>query len=250
MKTALLLSGHMRCWKECFPNTKKYILDRWNPDVFITTWDNEGYWVAPENDPNNKGIYEHSPLLDVNGVIDTYEPVSIRVLRQDKFDFSHWDKAFPKEYTGETRVKNIMSQFFMMKQSISNLENYPGWLRHYDLVIRMRPDLLFVQDLPELDPFKFHVIRHTNPQGLGVGDMFFASSPALLKDISSMIYDTDMLSEIVKEIGRFCPHMLVEYHLQKCLPTRHVVHDIPKMLMHTPKGQYQDITNANHRTQG
>jgi hypothetical protein len=33
-KVAVILTGHMRSWKQVFPNFKEKIIDKYNPDIF------------------------------------------------------------------------------------------------------------------------------------------------------------------------------------------------------------------------
>ena len=44
-------------------------------------------------------------------------------------------------------------------------------IEFYDLVIRMRPDMIFNEDLPEFDTNKFYTLAHRNHLGQGTGDM-------------------------------------------------------------------------------
>ena len=44
MKVAIVLTGHMRHWKEVLPNFKQRFIDKYNPDIFINTWSEEGWY--------------------------------------------------------------------------------------------------------------------------------------------------------------------------------------------------------------
>ena len=54
MKVAVILTGHMRCWRDVLPNFKEKVIDRYNPDIFIHTWNEEGWWI-PGDKQNTKG---------------------------------------------------------------------------------------------------------------------------------------------------------------------------------------------------
>lgn len=232
MKTALVLTGHMRCFRDCFPNTKQYILDRFNPDVYISTWDNEGYWVSPEHDPEGLGVNKYSPLLNVNEVIDLYEPSVINVYRQEDYTEIFEKKGKMVQHLAkEIRAKNIVSQFWLMRQGINLLHPWES----YDLVIRMRPDLLFHEELPDLTQAPINVINHPNHEGNGYGDMFFAGREGT---VANLCYELWNYEYYLPEIdNRFCPHLLVKHIISN---TRHNVLNIPKTLQHTPNGQYKD----------
>jgi len=41
MKVAVILTGHLRCWKEVFPNFKEKIIDRSNGEFYVCPVFNE-----------------------------------------------------------------------------------------------------------------------------------------------------------------------------------------------------------------
>src|ERR1700748_740443 len=82
LRTALLLTGHLRCWQMVFPNFKQMVLDRYQPDVFITTWSDEGYWVPQEG---ATGLHQHSPAVNVEAVYAAYKPIRLIVEDVDPF---------------------------------------------------------------------------------------------------------------------------------------------------------------------
>lgn len=240
MKVALILTGHMRCWKEAYDNTWDRIISRWDADVFIATWDNVGYWTSPENDPENLGINKHSPMLNVNDVIAAYEPKEIRVFNQE-----FYKEQFEKEaewfqpYCKEIRAKNVLSQFFL--QGVGMRDDI-GHYREYDMIIRMRPDMILHDQLPELDPNFIYTINHPNHNGMGTGDMFLAGSPNVIEHMW-LRYLPQNLKQQTKAMNRFCPHILTEQAVSVIglrLNKHHKKMNISKTLVHTPNGQYQD----------
>lgn len=251
MKVALVLTGHMRCWEKCFPNTKERIIDKYNPDIYIATWDNEGYWTSPENDPEGHGINKQSPKLDISKIYDTYRPKTISVYEQNLYAPKFEKTAEQLQpYCKEIRSKNIVSQFFMIEQGLKHLTLLYPHLK-YDMVIRMRPDLIFHEELPDFNPNIFNAIKHPNHEGDGIGDMFTAtncSTAFLIMD--ALKYD---YHKIAINSKRFCPHLLMHTLANTSIDAFHsfnsgeivgskklIIHDIPKTIQHTPNGQYQD----------
>ena len=55
MKVALLLPGHYRLFEKVYDSLKKYVLDLYDVDIFIWTWDEYGYWTP--NDEHVGGIF-------------------------------------------------------------------------------------------------------------------------------------------------------------------------------------------------
>lgn len=233
MKTALVLTGHMRCWSQVYLNTLNHIIDKFNPDIFISTWDNEGYWISPDKDSTNLGINPASPKLNVKEVKKFYKPKDILIEKQ--IDFSKQGEKYQK-FCQEIRPANILSQFYKMYNGIVLMENYA--VRNdirYDFVIRMRPDLILQHGLPELSPEKFYTLQHRNHTGQGTGDMFFASGFEQMIIFKNFVYFYDDIIE--KSGNRFCPHLIVE-----AMAKEFIWQELPmqKTIFHTPNGEYQN----------
>ena len=65
MRVAIIIAGHLRCWKQMYPYFKANFIDRYNnPDIFISTWTDEGWWKWG----NEKGIYENSALVNFDEI--------------------------------------------------------------------------------------------------------------------------------------------------------------------------------------
>ena len=104
MKVALLLTGHMRCWQQVFPNTKQHLLDKYNPDIFIHTWDSEAYW-----DPHSqKGVTEGGPKLDVEAIRETYNPVHMVVDHYENFE-QNLDRKSTRLNSSHTDISRMPS---------------------------------------------------------------------------------------------------------------------------------------------
>ncbi len=57
MKVAVVLTGHLRCWRDVLSNFKQRIVNRYNPDIFIHTWNEEGWWIPGKKQNENAGIH-------------------------------------------------------------------------------------------------------------------------------------------------------------------------------------------------
>jgi len=133
MKVAVILTGHLRCWKEVFPNFKEKIIDRYNPDIYIHTWDDEAYWI-PGDKQNKTGIYEGAPQIVDDEILDTYKPV--HYVKEYWEDFNKHFESCGEYFTNFAhRPKNILSMFYKMHQGFSSLETHVARLQtSYDLV--------------------------------------------------------------------------------------------------------------------
>lgn len=230
MKLALVLTGHMRCWDQVFSNTLEKIISKHETDVFIHTWKDQAWW-----DPHSKeGIATGTPKIDFDSVIKNYNPISIVVQ-----DFEEYKQDLEKQseiYTNHHHVrKNIISMFYKLSQGVSLMEEYTMRTgNQYDLVIRMRPDMIFNEDLPNFDPNFFYTIAHKNHLGQGTGDTFQASNPFIISLFSKILM---IMPQIYSETKILCPHIVSEHFIKK-FGLNWKEFDIKRTLMHTPLGPY------------
>lgn len=130
MKTALLLSGHMRYFKECFSSLKRSILDVLNPDIYIHTWDEKdrSMWNDSVNDNLNEKFIEEYNI-----------PVKKIVVEK-------WSETEPKLNNKLSQMGNIeyfkpirmISMYYKIQECFKLIDGLD-----YDLVIRARPDLFY-----------------------------------------------------------------------------------------------------------
>ena len=154
MRTALILTGHMRCWRQMLPHIKQKLIDPYNADVFISCWDTEGWWQwqAP------KGFYENSPRVNPDEIRDAFNTKEMRYEEYQPHDSYFTERA--KQYTNSyIAPKNILSMtykwldgFYLMKHHMA----ITG--KTYDLVIKTRTDLEILGELPKFEPNKFYTL--------------------------------------------------------------------------------------------
>jgi hypothetical protein len=231
MKVAICLTGHLRCWQTVFPNFKEHFIDRYNPDIFISTWNNEGYWVPTEGP---MGIQEDTPLIDEAAVRVAYNPISIDIENFDDFEplFAERAKNFPTYFH---RPRNIISMFYKMGMGLQQLERHcmvTG--KTYDMVIRMRPDMVMKEPMPDLDPNNFYTLAHRNHMGQGTGDMFQIGNPAMVTAFSKIGMHMEAIYSATQLL---CPHVFSVAYIQALkLPWQEF--NVNKIIQHTPNGQY------------
>jgi hypothetical protein len=222
----------MRDWQTVFPNFKEKVIDRYSPDIFIHTWDDVGYWI----NSGTVSVHPESPKLDVTGVTTAYKPKMIAVEAQSKYSDIFQARASKFEVV-KHKPQNIVSMYFSLYSGVNLVERYSTLFGvKYDLVIRLRPDMILHQDLPDLSPHKFYTIYHPSGYGKGTGDMFHAGSQ---ENMSRFAKAGQMLEEVYADVGELCPHIVGQVVIQK-LGLDHEELHIAKTLQHTPSGQYQD----------
>jgi len=231
MKVAIVLTGHMRCWKQVYPNFKQRLVERYDPDIFIETWEDEAYW-----DPHSQhGIVKDAPKVNFDDLRNTYRPIAMRFDSYEKYQTSFEERA--KQYSNFYHVpKNIISMLFKLGRGILMLEDYMFLTgKTYDLVIRMRPDLVFNEPLPEFDPNKFYTLGYRNHMGQGTSDMIQVGNFFTISLFSKLLHH---LPQIYRETGLLCPHVVSEHFIKRLgFPWEEFM--IDKTIMHTPLGEYK-----------
>jgi hypothetical protein len=220
----------MRCWRDVFPNTQEVYINRFNPDIFIHTWDNEGYW---KHSDDGMGIHhEGSPEISAQDVIETYSPKRLVIENFETFEPAFAERA---KYFTDTlwKPRNGISMFYKMISGMQLLETHMmSTGAKYDLVIRSRPDMKLLQPLPDFDTSVLTLFYHRNHLGTGVGDIFQAGTYENVRKFSELgLY----FEEYYDELGVYCPHIFSEHHLKKCgIPFDEIPFE--KLIQHNPTG--------------
>lgn len=224
-KIALCLSGQLRTFAQVFASQKKFILDPFQPDVFIHTWSdsNEEMLQMPAKWPTlgfcgmlrkrfpwtrdrTKRIPRDVPDTEIKRVESLYAPVSIQV--EKLADTSKkWQAAEPA---------NLLAMYTSLNRSIqlkAEHEKRGGF--KYDLVIRSRFDLLFKEPLDAVVPSGSSTLSIPNPQWDfgGVNDQFAIGASWMIDWYGQLIEHIERYSKMEKIA--FHPETLLKHHLGK-----------------------------------
>lgn len=201
MKIAILLTGHLRTFLDCWPKWKKFI-DHNNADLYLHIWDNIGIrldhsfgaFTKIEIDQTKIDVEQLSSIGIKNIIIENYEEVEAREKIYQKIepilnDFIAKGKGSP------TVIQGWYSQYYKRLKGIE-------WIisqNNYDMVFLSRPDFLLEAftkipdgrveeskkptitelDLSKYDPEKLHAtLLHSDD---GYHDFYFWGSPELVK---------------------------------------------------------------------
>lgn len=189
MKIALIMSGHLRCYKDCFESLKSNVIDSTNCDVFMQ------FYSSPETD-NALSLYNPKKYL----ISEEQEPVPFTV-----HPVCRIHKA------PETNVDGVFSMWNNIKKSFDLVDG------DYDYVIKARYDIKFSTplDLKFLNTECINIPEGGNWRG-GVFDMFAVSSYENMKYYCEMI--NCMNRYTVDEQVPFHPETLLKYHLEnRCI---------------------------------
>lgn len=232
MKVAIIIAGHMRCWNQMFPYFKANFIDRYNPDIFISTWNDEGWWKWG----NEKGVYERSPDIFFDEVRDLYNPVSI--IHED---YDLFDSMFKKEAERFKNTigwpKNVISQTYRWNKGLNLLQYHIDTTgKQYDFIIRTRTDLEILGQLPEINPSKFYTLHNEYAQG-GINDVINIGNLDSITKMNTMYLQLD---DLYKRTNTFCAHIFAQEIVKK-YNLELISLPIPYRLWNTPWGQHQDV---------
>lgn len=247
MKLALCLTGLMRCWKDSFPSIKENILDKYETDVFISTWSEVGYYTGkgylPEvggfvvTKQGEKGFYESGELINSAEIFDLYRP---KILHVENFTDFEPIAEQRKEYfkNAWTRPKNTISQAYMMYRGVQQIQMYQQISdTTYDIVFRTRPDITFKAPLQPLEKNVFYTLAAKNKNGGGTGDWFQIGSQEQIENFTTFFYSK--LETMYDVQGVSCPHLYVQNTIQSlALPWKELHTKI--VMNHSPTGEYQE----------
>jgi hypothetical protein len=148
MKIACLISGQIRQINPNIINRGLHILNGHNQaDYFVDVWSHLG--VSMDHD-----IKRLSQLSEDKFAADVYLSLMLKDLNIKSVKIWNYDvwknnlSGFPKTFFEDatnTIYQNALPQIFLIQQSILNLMTEDG----YDLVLRIRPDSLFVMPVIE-----------------------------------------------------------------------------------------------------
>lgn len=228
MKVAVCLTGHVRNFIDCKQSFIEQVVNKYNPDIFVHTWDEYGYGRngSPTNPINEEtllaieknkhlGLASNTEFLrgtpkvnfgvlsDLNIkelVVENYNDIEKEIITIAEKVNVKWDIDYPPNFISSLRKIKLCNDLR------KNYEKTYGI--NYDIVIRTRFDLIYY-DLKIEKTNNFHTpISHSYH---AVSDIFSYSSPNLM-DKFCTFYDS--LNEYNEQNIHFNPHNLIMHHLE------------------------------------
>jgi len=215
MKIALILSGQFRDAKKSYESIKKYILDPYSPDIFISTWVNPSQIVP-------SGWFGETPNDDcsVDEIAEMYNPKSIVMETFDTNEGGFFHREAKKldinlEEGTETKTTNVFAMWYK-KHSANQLKI--KWEEQnnfkYDVVVLSRFDLCFLEEpiIEILPPNKIKI-----PVGFdwcgGIGDLF-AYGDSITMDKYFQIFEKMKEYRLEDNISP-TPELIHKHHIEK-----------------------------------
>jgi hypothetical protein len=131
MKTALILSGHLRTFRRCWPTIRWHVLGQFpEADVFVST-------IRDPDIASLEIIGDEATLIDV--VPSQPDCVALLCERMGITDTELARYADHAPYALSVPIQAVLAQLWQLSHA---WDSVPG-IEDYDVVIRCRPDLFF-----------------------------------------------------------------------------------------------------------
>lgn len=199
MKVALILYGQPRGIHkdDVYLSHKKFIIDKYNTDVFCHMWYSESqttYNVSSWCNNINNNIIKYTPDI----IKSRYNPVKCIIEEPRKFNFdSYIEDLLLKKYNNihinKENFSNIISQLYSIENAVNLIEDIKY---NYDFIITARYDIVIhsFPNLFELNVDKFYTMDH-HPR---FPDLFYIYSP---KYTLSQYSFSNLNENIIKHIN-------------------------------------------------
>ena len=222
MRIALFLTGQFRNIVETYPYIKGRILERFNPDVFISTWDpSDNIRDSLQADTRHlNDSLSHEEILSLfkpkRFLSENFDSKEIqdKVLRANLYiEKSPMAEILPNgKRNGEINPVSVFSMWYKIKNCLDLMLAYEIETgEKYDLIIKGRFDLKFHNNIP-MPTYSEEILI---PPGYdwrgGINDVFaFGAREAMIYYCSMFDY---LENYIANENVFFHPETLLKHHL-------------------------------------
>ena len=227
LRIALCFSGHPRTYESCFPHIKKQLLDKYNCDVFISTYNTtenisndiiklynpKKISFNNEHDVNNKNVEYLNKLgnvktyrlgVDFDAKVNT-DPDVFNTTNYELKNFFNFDKGTNDLFVYRTIYDFAIGQFFGIYDSSKLCLEYVNENNiQYDYILRLRLDCCIRKDfkiieLEENEILVNNILNYSN--SIKVHDHFFMAKQNTFFKIANLYNN---LPEIVNYINNNC----------------------------------------------
>jgi hypothetical protein len=179
MKIAICISGHLRTFELCHQSLKRNVLDKYDCDVFVSTWNNIGNTLYHAH--YKPGFDEVDDRINVNRIIEVYKPVDMLIEDSSADEIKNIKKPFSGLKTRNgADVYQVVPMFYKM-WNCNNLkkayEEKNGF--KYDITVKCRPDLYIHSINMEMATQKIQFI----PGHCGFNDIIFVGPSNHMTDV-------------------------------------------------------------------
>ena len=191
MKVCLLLSGGMRTATETFTSFKSNLLERYDTDVFISTW-------------NCHNVYES---------IDLFNPISFDVENYEAGFQSKWETLVTHNQDKLETNANLVSMISMWYKTLrvnqlrTQYENLMGF--KYDLIIKTRPDIKIEEPINLIQSSNLSIPYGWDWSG-GINDLMAWGNQSNMQMYCELFY---MFIELANSMNKINPETMLRQYL-------------------------------------
>jgi hypothetical protein len=245
---ALVLTGLARDFTRAYPQIKKFIIDplRIKPEnIFISTWDDIGYWYP--GDALKQKSFMESGSLTVDKLRTVYPLAKIKIENFDSMKpiLEARLAPIPEFFRPDiqhsnylVRGLNLVSLFYKISSGLQMIQEGT-----FGRIVRTRLDFAPMSYIPRVFTNSFITLKQRNHLGQGTGDNFHMGT---MSEQLCMAKIFNNLEAIFKFSGNLlCPHLFV----QSALALEKIKYRETSMrytTLHTPGGQYQALGPNGH----
>lgn len=203
LKVALCISGHMRSFEETFSSLQNSIINKYSPDIFIHSWDREGYDGA-----NGRGDARLINVqTDISKIKKLYNSKNILIEKMPTWNTNKYTKNMCDGVRNPQIVLGMFYSIFKVNELKSKHEIQNNFT--YDFVIRARADLLYENEL--IIENQKGIYFPTFGAYAGVADQFAYGSSENM-DIYSEMYNN--LDKNFDAGIKWQPESQLKYHIE------------------------------------
>lgn len=219
MRTAILVSGHMRTALDCGPTLVQWLANPLDADIFVSTWDTSGFVTSKDGGQFLSVIESEitdSVLKSVYG--ERLKGFNIQSQKDLLPNFMRAKLVNPfSEKTNDTHVSwgNTMSwlmpRIYSMWYKIKDANMLRKEHGDYDLIIRCRPDSYFNKSLPEISLRDKALYLPLSEVYRGWNDQFAVGTQAVM-DTYCSIYDEFLDKLVARNVDiAYCAEHVIQH---------------------------------------
>lgn len=221
MKVAICFSGQVRTWQYCHQNWADNLFHLGEVDYFCHFWDYNsipaGCLRGYENIPADILLSED----EKQSIIDTLKPVQIEFESKKMWKYEGDDSWYSKRVTNPLMFGQCDQFYSLMKSANLKRQHELANNFEYDVVIRMRPDSIFVTTpvIENVEPnivYNIHQSFDKQENRPKVADVYFHSDSFTFDQLSWFINDIQSIDnlDIVASTSNFTPEIAFYYYIK------------------------------------
>lgn len=206
-KVALCISGHLRTFEDNFLALKTNLIDQFNCDIFISTYDT----IGAIHRAHDSRIVQANTTSYYEKIYKLFSPKKIEIEPQRHFNIT---PLMRKRVVDHRDVNGVLSMFYKIRGANNLKKQYEyenGFV--YDCVIRYRPDIFLESSLNISEHTDFSFIHFPE-----MGHYSGYNDQLAFSNSKNMDYYSSLFDEIEKYLELGCPMVperLLKFHLDQ-----------------------------------